>query len=292
MVDLIEKPVTRTTLRNAGWAPGNYMSNCSECGAAHIADKRAPRCFDCAVKLADQLPTEWRVKPLEWERHNDDYWYSGDDFVSYSVQRNGFHCREEDPYRQWEITDFPEFTLLDEQEFPTLEEAQQACEVDRLRLYEERLEPAQSEAAPPPAKWGEEPVVQVHIGGKVRDIDASIAPLVRALNSTGHVTKASCSGHGQRPGNIALADGRELIIARNYEEARQIDALLPDIHGAPPRSTSAQSEASIRADERERLARLALTSASDICTERYLPNDRAKALRWLAEWLRNQAEGE
>lgn len=57
--------------------------------------------------------------------------------------------------------------------------------------------------------------------------DPEIADIVRALNDGGIKTVASCSGHGHRPGCIALADGRELVIARNYAEARRIDKLFP-----------------------------------------------------------------
>ena len=71
------------------------------------------------------------------------------------------------------------------------------------------------------------------IGGQPRDIDVCIVPVVRALNNAGIATVASCCGHGHRPGNIALADGRELIIAADYQQARMIDALFPDIHGQP-----------------------------------------------------------
>ncbi len=42
--------------------------------------------------------------------------------------------------------------------------------------------------------------------------DPCLAPLIVALNSSGIKTVASCCGHGKIPGNIALADGRELII--------------------------------------------------------------------------------
>ena len=59
------------------------------------------------------------------------------------------------------------------------------------------------------------------------DVDTSIAPIVDALNKAGVPTIASCSGHGHRPGNIALRDGREIIIARNFEEGRLIDNLFP-----------------------------------------------------------------
>lgn len=60
--------------------------------------------------------------------------------------------------------------------------------------------------------------------------DPCIAPLVAALNAVGMETVASCCGHGRRPANIVLADGREIIIARNFAEARSIDAMFPDIN--------------------------------------------------------------
>ncbi len=62
--------------------------------------------------------------------------------------------------------------------------------------------------------------------GKVAHADPEIAGIVQTLNDGGFQTKASCSGHGFRPGNIALCDGRELIIARNFKEARRIDRLF------------------------------------------------------------------
>lgn len=74
---------------------------------------------------------------------------------------------------------------------------------------------------------GEEPTIVLQTERGPIGVDASIAPIVDALNKAGAPTIASCSGHGHRPGNIALRDGRELIIARNYEEARLIDRLFP-----------------------------------------------------------------
>lgn len=61
------------------------------------------------------------------------------------------------------------------------------------------------------------------------DVDSCIAEIVRAFNAIGLVTVASCCGHGKRPGNIALADGREIIISPDYETARKIDELFPPI---------------------------------------------------------------
>lgn len=62
--------------------------------------------------------------------------------------------------------------------------------------------------------------------------DPCIAPIVRALNAAGIRTIASCCGHGFRPGTIALADGRELLIARDWNEARAVSEAFPvDING-------------------------------------------------------------
>lgn len=70
------------------------------------------------------------------------------------------------------------------------------------------------------------------INGRTVEVDVEIAPIVAALNAAGVPTRASCSGHGYRPGDIMLADGREIIIARDFEEARRINALFPiDING-------------------------------------------------------------
>jgi hypothetical protein len=69
------------------------------------------------------------------------------------------------------------------------------------------------------------------ISGRVRDIDACIFPLVKALNEAGIVTVACCCGHGHRPGNIALEDGRELVIAPDYATGRKVDRAFPSIEG-------------------------------------------------------------
>lgn len=65
------------------------------------------------------------------------------------------------------------------------------------------------------------------VDGGLIDVDSCVAPLVETLNDAGCRTVASCCGHGRRPGNIALADGRELIIASTYDEARRIENLFP-----------------------------------------------------------------
>lgn len=74
----------------------------------------------------------------------------------------------------------------------------------------------------------------INIDGKDRSVDKCIWKLIYILNQNGFKTVSSCCGHGNRPGNIMLKDGRELIIAKNYAEGRKIDKLFPlDIHGKP-----------------------------------------------------------
>ena len=82
-----------------------------------------------------------------------------------------------------------------------------------------------------PEKHGVEPIVVMQYDRGPFGVDASLAPLVKALNAAGIMTVASCSGHGHRPGSIALRDGRELLVLPNFEAARELDRLWPDIHG-------------------------------------------------------------
>ncbi len=74
--------------------------------------------------------------------------------------------------------------------------------------------------------------------------DPCLEPIVRALNEGGVRTVASCCGHGRSHGNIALADGRELIIMPDFDSARALgsmatrptditDGYLPDGSIAP-----------------------------------------------------------
>lgn len=69
-------------------------------------------------------------------------------------------------------------------------------------------------------------IVVMEINGKPRDIDSCIAPIVKALNDAGIPTIASCCGHGRCNGNIALVDGRELIIVPDYKTARKMEQLI------------------------------------------------------------------
>ena len=69
---------------------------------------------------------------------------------------------------------------------------------------------------------------------KMKDIvvDSCLAELVATLNNAGFHTIACCCGHGVRPGSIALHDGREFIIAPNYESARITEKAFPPLN--PP----------------------------------------------------------
>jgi hypothetical protein len=72
--------------------------------------------------------------------------------------------------------------------------------------------------------------------------DPEIADIVAALNSAGIKTVASCSGHGHRPAQIAMADGREIMIV-NSEDAKALGQLWPtDINGVARPNTPAQSK--------------------------------------------------
>lgn len=57
--------------------------------------------------------------------------------------------------------------------------------------------------------------------------DPCIAPLVRALNTNGLQTMASCCGHGRSTGSICLADGRVLAIWPSLESHRAMALLAP-----------------------------------------------------------------
>lgn len=89
-------------------------------------------------------------------------------------------------------------------------------------------------------KWGDTTPLTVFIPAKLsrtgearwdtKDVDSCIAPIVRALNDAGVITVASCCGHGKRPANIALADGREIVIAPDFATGRLIDSIFPPIN--------------------------------------------------------------
>lgn len=69
-------------------------------------------------------------------------------------------------------------------------------------------------------------VVQMPLRGRVQDIDACIAHIVAALNAGGVSTVASCCGHKNPFGTITLADGRELLVIRDFKSTRRAEKLL------------------------------------------------------------------
>jgi tRNA(Phe) wybutosine-synthesizing methylase Tyw3 len=60
----------------------------------------------------------------------------------------------------------------------------------------------------------------------LQGVDEEIRDLVDVLNKNGYETVASCSGHGKMIGNIALRDGRELMIVEKFNKARLIEKVL------------------------------------------------------------------
>lgn len=85
--------------------------------------------------------------------------------------------------------------------------------------------------------------VQMPIAGRVRNIDQCISHIVAALNAGGVTTVASCCGHGNRPGTIALDDGRSIAIFGSFEEESEaLNGKYPDIHGDWPEMKEEASE--------------------------------------------------
>ena len=62
-------------------------------------------------------------------------------------------------------------------------------------------------------------------------IDLCLKHLLRVINEGGFKTIASCCGHGHQPGNIMLADGREIFIMPDWNSARQLSNLFRGING-------------------------------------------------------------
>lgn len=70
--------------------------------------------------------------------------------------------------------------------------------------------------------WGTETICRVPVPANLshtgqfhwaeKGVDSCIADLVNALNAAGIFTAGCCCGHGKRPGDIILHDGRTLII--------------------------------------------------------------------------------
>ena len=72
---------------------------------------------------------------------------------------------------------------------------------------------------------GNAPVVLTN--GRTAYVDPCIQSLVQGLNDAGFQTTNCCCGHGQRPGWIALKDGRHILIAANHDEMLKMDTGFP-----------------------------------------------------------------
>lgn len=64
------------------------------------------------------------------------------------------------------------------------------------------------------------------IGGRVVGIDACIHRIVAALNSGGVPTAGCCCGHGEYLSDIALVDGRYLLILPDAKTAHYAHKVL------------------------------------------------------------------
>ena len=60
------------------------------------------------------------------------------------------------------------------------------------------------------------------LNGRVECIDWCIHRLVAGLNGSGVRTISSCCGHGVMPGQIALDDGRVLVIYPDWSEPSRL----------------------------------------------------------------------
>lgn len=186
--------------------------------------------LEALQKIAERLAgARVKVKALgDWRRGYCD------DEVTIEQVPTGFGSIYQ--VRIFEGTIWLDYPVREKEAFPTVEAAKAAAQAD----YERRILAALAEPA------GEaEPVTWQHMPGCGEDreskmlyvthkvfCDPCIAPLVAALNTAGIETVASCCGHGHRPGVIALRDGRELFITKDFDEARQVDAIFPiDING-------------------------------------------------------------
>lgn len=105
--------------------------------------------------------------------------------------------------------------------------------------------------------------------------DPCLVPLVRALNDAGIRTVASCCGHGHRPGNIALADGRALVIVGTFDDALTIDRAFPcDINGDLTQHAKEQESAATLCDPLSPEQNRERARALDRLAQQRIPKDQ------------------
>lgn len=189
--------------------------------------------FDAGYAAAERALAERaggvKVKALEWDRRSVDGSNEYADsllgeYQAWAIGGSGYFYRKA----------FATGQLAGD----TIETAKAAAQADYERRILSTLEPAAPEGRQEAVAWQHIPGCGTDRESKMVSVsegvfcDPCIAPLVAALNAAGFATVASCCGHGHRPGVIALRDGRELFIAKDFNEARQIDAIFPiDING-------------------------------------------------------------
>lgn len=63
--------------------------------------------------------------------------------------------------------------------------------------------------------------VTLRLNGRDRGIDPCVAPIVQALYDAGLKPVASCCGHGVKPAEVRLEDGRDVLIV-SWDESDRI----------------------------------------------------------------------
>lgn len=62
--------------------------------------------------------------------------------------------------------------------------------------------------------------------GQAVSVDSCLAEIIQALNDGGVKTTGSCCGHGEKPGMIALEDGRMILVVGWPEEKKVLQDLI------------------------------------------------------------------
>lgn len=98
---------------------------------------------------------------------------------------------------------------------------------DTRKTNTEKWDPEKAGQPTPGSREAEMVVLRRREDGKPTVwCDPEIVDLVDALNNGKLATVCSCSGHGEKPGMIMLADGRELVILPDFDTSRRAEALL------------------------------------------------------------------
>ena len=62
---LLQAQDSRDAIQEKGWAPGEYMCNCTKCKRPFIGDKRAWKCAPCAYNDEGEIDGKEEDRPEE-----------------------------------------------------------------------------------------------------------------------------------------------------------------------------------------------------------------------------------